>query len=300
VDINDALVQRLVANQFPQWSDLQITPVELDGEDNRTFRLGDTMLVRLPSGEAYASQVEKEQRWLPRLAPALPFPIPVPLAQGPPNEHFPWPWSIYRWLEGTPAALTTVDRVDLAVDVARFLTALHRVDPEGGPAPGPHNFFRGASPRVYDHETREALETLEDAVDVDACNAVWQRAMAHDWPNPPVWVHGDIATSNLLVDGGRLVAVIDFGCSCVGDPACDLVIAWTYFSGESRKAFVDALPLDEATWARGRGWALWKSLKQLAQAKREGVPGDEHRRVIEEVLADSMRATAVRRPSRIS
>ena len=261
LDIDVALVRRLVATQFPQWADLPITPVELDGWDNRTFHLGDHMTVRLPSAEGYAPQVEKEHQWLPKLAPPLPLPIPVPLAKGAPNGDYPWHWSIYQWLQGE---IATVERIaDLsafATSLAQFLTALQYIDSAEGPAAGSHSFFRGAPLAVYDAETRQAITTLGNTVDAEATQAVWETALRATWQGPPVWFHGDIAAGNLLVNDGHLSGVIDFGCSGVGDPACDTTIAWTLLSGESREAFRATLRVDKATWARGRGWGICRSI----------------------------------------
>jgi aminoglycoside phosphotransferase (APT) family kinase protein len=266
VDINVSLVGRLVTAQFPQWADLVIKPVEFDGWDNRTYRLGEDMTVRLPSAEAYAEQVEKELRWLPRLAPFLPLPIPIPLAMGVPAQGYPWHWSVYRWLEGENATIERIaDLNQFATALAQFLAALQRIDPAGGPPPGQHNFFRGGPLAIYDTETRDAIAGLTGKIDTDAVTAAWEAALRATWHGPPVWLHGDVGAANLLVKRGRLSAVIDFGCSGVGDPACDLTIAWTLFSGESREAFRAALPVDGATWARGRGWALWKGLITLAE-----------------------------------
>lgn len=288
VDINTSLVRRLVAAQFPHWTHLLVRPVEFDGWDNRTFRLGEFMAVRLPSAEAYAPQVKKQHRWLPRLAPLLPLPIPVPLALGVPAEGYPWHWSVYRWLPGETAGLDRIaDLRQFATDLAQFLSALQRVDPSGGPPPGQYNFFRGAHLAVYDAETRRAVAALVGEIDSGAVIAVWEAALHSAWRGASVWLHGDVAASNLLVTEGRLSAVIDFGCSAVGDPACDLAIAWTLFSGESRDAFRLALLLDAATWARGRGWALWKALITLAEhIHTNPIEAGRARRVIAEVLAD--------------
>jgi aminoglycoside phosphotransferase (APT) family kinase protein len=277
VRIDAALVARLVRSQFPQWAGLPVRPVQLDGWDNRSFRLGADKVVRLPSGPAYAAQVAKEQRWLPVLAPRLPLPIPIPVAMGLPDQGYPWHWSVYRWLAGEPAETARIDDLDdFATTLASFLTSLQRIDASDGPPAGQHNFFRGGSLTVYDTETRDAIAALGDridtaidtaidiAIDIETVTAVWQVALASRWHRPPVWVHGDVAAANLLVTRGRLGAVIDFGCSGVGDPACDLVIAWTLLSGSSRRAFREAIAVDDATWARGRGWALWKSLITLA------------------------------------
>jgi len=293
VDIDASLVSQLVATQFPQWAHLSIRPVEFGGWDNRTFHLGEQMTVRLPSAAAYSLQVEKEQRWLPRLAPQLPLPIPVPLAMGQPADGYPWHWSVYRWLDGEIATTESItDLRQFAIDLARFLIALYRIDPTGGPPPGPHNFFRGGSLTVYDGETRQALKTLDGQIDTGMAAEVWEAALASSWPGPPVWVHGDVSSGNLLVEEGRLSAVIDFGSSAVGDPACDLYIAWTFFDEKSRDTFRAALPLDGATWARGRGWTLWKAMITLAEhmdanPDKAGIA----RRVINEVLADHRRTT---------
>lgn len=288
VRIDAALVRRLIAAQFPPWADLPVRPVEAGGWDNRTFRLGPRMTARLPSAEPYALQVEKEHRWLPKLAPLLPLPIPVPLAKGAPAGGYPWQWSVYRWLEGEPASVGGIaDLRRFATDLAEFLNALRRSDPTGGPPPGRHNFFRGGPLTVYDAETRQAIAALEGRVDTGAASAVWQAALGAKWDGSPVWFHGDVAAGNLLVEDGRLGAVIDFGTSGVGDPACDLAIAWTLFGGESRDAFRAAMGLDDATWARGRGWTLWKALITLAEhIDTDPSQAAGARRVIDEVLAD--------------
>ena len=288
VDINVSLVRRLLATQFPQWADLPIKPVEVSGWDNRTFQLGAQMTVRLPSAAPYALQVEKEHRWLPKLAPLLPLPIPVPLAKGVSGEGYPWQWSVYWWLEGeTATAERIADLRQFATELADFLTALQRIDSAGGPPPGRHNFFRGGPLTVYDAETRQAIAALDGRIDTDATSAVWETALAATWHGSPVWLHGDVAAGNLLVKGGRLGAVIDFGTSGVGDPSCDLAIAWTLFGGESRDAFRAALQLDNATWARGRGWTLWKGLITLAEhIDTNPLEAGRARHVIDEVLAD--------------
>ena len=294
MNIDVPLVGRLVATQFPQWANLPIKPVEPGGWDHRTFHLGEHMTVRLPSAAAYAIQVEKEHRWLPRLAPFLPLPIPAPLAMGAPAEGYPWHWSVYRWLQGEIATIQRIaDLRQFAITLAQFLVALQRIDAAGGPPPGPHNFFRGGPLTVYDGETRQAIAALDGKIDTDAVTAVWEAALAATWRGSSIWLHGDVSAGNLLVESGRLSAVIDFGSLGVGDPACDLSIAWTLFEAESRKVFRADLPVDNATWARGRGWTLWKAL--IAFAELPGVnplEARESRRVIDEVLADHRREHA--------
>lgn len=290
--ITPALVSRLLERQFPQWAHLLVSRVELDGWDNTTFRLGDEFSVRLPSADGYVPQVDKEHRWLPVLAPQLPVRIPEPVARGEPEPAFPRPWSVYRWLQGEPATVERVHDLELfAHDLSVFLAALYEIDPASGPPAGQHSFFRGGPLATYDAETRASITALADRIDASAATQVWEAALATEWRQAPVWVHGDVVGSNLLVVDGRLSAVIDFGCSAVGDPACDLAIAWTFFFGESREAFRDGLGLDRGTWARGRGWALWKALITLdndgadAAAERFGwrIGACE---VIDEVLAD--------------
>jgi aminoglycoside phosphotransferase (APT) family kinase protein len=291
VNIDAALVRRLIATQFPHWKDLAVRPVASGGWDNRTFHLGDEMTVRLPSAAAYSLQVEKEHRWLPRLAPLLPLPIPAPLAMGVPAETYPWHWSVYRWIEGETAKRKRIASLSqFATELAEFLVALQRIDASGGPMPGQHNFFRGGPLSVYDGETREAIAILDGKIDTDAASAVWEAALAATWRDAPVWFHGDVSWGNLLVRQGRLSAVIDFGTSGVGDPACDLAIAWTLFEGKSREAFRAGLPADEAMWARGRGWTLWKALITVAgHIDINPVEVEKSRYVIDQVLADHTR-----------
>jgi aminoglycoside phosphotransferase (APT) family kinase protein len=283
-EIDAALATHLVATQFPQWAGLPVRPVEQPGWDNRTLRLGDTMTIRLPSAAAYVASVEKEHTWLPRLAPQLPLPIPVPLALGAPGGGYPWPWSVRRWIDGRVCSGERIrDLVGFARDVAGFLVALRRIDPAGGPAAGDHCFHRGGDLRVYDAETQEAIDALGTKVDGAAATDAWKAALDATWTGTPVWFHGDIASGNLLLDDrGDLSAVIDFGTSGVGDPACDLVIAWTLFEGESRAAFRRLVPADDAMWARARGWALWKALITLDDPAH----GAQAARVADEVLAE--------------
>ena len=281
------LVRRLLRAQFPEWADLSITPAVPQGWDNRTFRLGADLSVRLPSAEGYVPQIAKEHRWLPYLAPLLPLPIPAPIALGTPGEGFPWPWSVYRWIDGETARTGRIDDMSaLATGLAAFLTALRNVAPTGGPSPNQAGGFRGGPLTTYDTETRAAIASLADRIDAAAATALWETALAATWLGSPVWFHGDVAWGNLLVREGQLAAVIDFGTSGVGDPACDTVIAWTFFAGESREAFRAALALDASTWARGRGWALWKAL--ITYADIDPAKSSEARRVVVDVIAEHL------------
>ena len=286
--INTSLVQKLISIQFPQWADLAITPVEQDGWDNRTFHLGSNMSIRLPSAAHYADKVQKEQYWLPRLAPHLPLHIPTPIAMGNPTQDYPFHWSIYRWIEGAIASRKNVsDMNQFAIDLAHFLSALQHIDTTNGPIAGEHNFYRGGLLKIYDAETQQAIEKINDKIDSALIQNIWQSALTHSWNNLPVWIHGDIAPSNLLVKNGRLTAVIDFGGLGIGDPACDYAIAWTFFDDESRNRFRTALAVDDDTWNRARGWALWKALITYAELPGTNSPEKEKAKcVINEIIAE--------------
>jgi aminoglycoside phosphotransferase (APT) family kinase protein len=258
VNIDEALVHRLLLADFPQWSDLPLRPVLPWGTDNAIYRLGSELLIRLPRVSWAALQVEKEQAWLPRLSPLLPFDVPKPVAEGRPSGLFPWAWSVYTWVEGEPLSPDSeVDWEGVADDLAYFVSALHSVDAKGGPPAGQHNFGRGMPLATRDEATRRALDSLTGMLDIGAALAVWEDALAAPrWAAPPVWVHGDLQAGNLLTRHGRLGGVIDFGGLGVGDPACDLMVAWSLFSPATRERYRQGLDVDMATWRRGRGWAL--------------------------------------------
>ena len=213
VDTNVSLVVRLLITQFPQWANLPIEPVHSAGTGNALYRLGDDMVARLPRIPWAVEQVDKEQKWLPRLAPLLPLNIPAPLAKGKPSEGYPWHWSVYRWLEGEDATTEPIaDPCQAATDLAQFITALQQIEATGGPPPGRHNFYRGVPLAMRDQQTRAAIAALHDVLDADEVTAVWDAAIeVPAWNGVPVWLHGDLHSGNLLVQQGRLSAVIDFG-----------------------------------------------------------------------------------------
>jgi aminoglycoside phosphotransferase (APT) family kinase protein len=278
VDIDEALVRRLVAAQFPQWAELPIEPVLPRGTDNALYRLGDDMVVRLPRRERTSETLQKERRWLPQLAPFLPVAVPLPVADGAPGESFPFAWCVYSWLDGETAPVAD------AAEPAEFIAALQRVDPSGGPPPGEHNFFRGAPLTTRDAATRASLAA------VGVPEAVWESAIrAPEWNRPPVWIHGDLDARNLLVEDGHLSGVIDWGGLGVGDPACDVMVAWKVFSaGAPRDAFRDALAVDDATWVRARGWAISTAVNALTYYTEETNAALVHeaRRWLAEALDD--------------
>lgn len=290
--IHAALVQRLLAAQFPEWAEFPVRRVESAGTDNALFRLGDDLVVRMPRIDWATGQVEKEWRWLPQLAPHLPVAISVPLAKGKPGEVYPWHWSVNPWLEGENATLERIaDPGLLASDLVQFIDALHGIDTAGGPASGADNSSRGVPLAMRDDATRAAIDSLRGTIDTDAATAAWDAALsAPVWDGPPVWIHGDLQSGNLLVVDGRLNAVIDFGCLGVGDPAVDLIVAWNLLDADSSKIFRSELDVDDATWARGRGWALSVSLIALPYyyVTNPTLAGIS-RYAIEQVLADYAR-----------
>ncbi len=290
VDTDVLLVRRLLAAQFPQWANLPIERVASAGTDNAIYRLGGNMAVRLPRRNSSTGQVDKEELWLPKLAPHLPLAIPIPLVKGMPGEGYHWRWSVVPWMAGENATADRIgDLCEAAADMAGFIKAMQRIDPSGGPRPGRHNFFRGVPLAVRDPGIRAAIPEWDGVIDTGAVTSAWEAALrAPAWHGPPVWLHGDLSSGNLLVDRGRLSAVIDFGCLGVGDPACDLMIAWKLFSGESREVFRAGVAADDATWARGRGWALMGlgALPYYRDTNPAIVADARH--AIDEVLADHM------------
>lgn len=261
--IDDALARKLVDDQFPHWSPLPLHRVEPAGSDHVIFRLGDDLSVRLPRHDGAITQARKEAYWLPRLAPQLPLRIPEPVAVGEPDHGYPWPWAVCRWLEGKVATVEEfADSADTARDLAGFLTALHAVDLVIPPER--RSELRQDALADRDARTRAAIAEVADTFDAAAMIMVWDAALTAPGREAPRWVHGDFHTGNLLAEDGRVTTVIDFGGFAYGDPAFDLMIAYTLLSPSSRAIFRDAVGLDDDTWARGRGWALCTGLNAYA------------------------------------
>ena len=287
--IDDDLIQRLIASQFPQWAGLAVERFPSGGTVNAMYRLGDGMAVRLPLVRGGAKDVSLEQEWLPRLASRLPTAVPEVLGAGRAAEGYPWPWSVYRWLAGeNPEAGALREPVLLAKDLAGFVAAMRGIDLPGAP-----QAHRGGPVASLDLSTRAAIEELrgipQEDVDCDAVLSVWEDALrAPGWDGPPVWLHADLMPGNLLVEGGRLTSVIDFGCTGVGDPACDLFPAWNLLPAGAREVFREALSVDDATWTRGRGRTLSQALIALPYYRRTNpTMADNARHVIHAVLGET-------------
>lgn len=254
MEISIEIVRKLIEEQFPELSNLEIRWVEENGHDNRTFYLGDNMSVRLPSSEEYASQIKKEMTWLPKLKQYISCEIQSPIANGKPSDIYPFPWSINKWIEGEVLSYDNINNLeDIVIDLAKFLKELQAIDATDGPAAGTHNFYRGGLLKVYDNETINALNKLKDIFLTKELKKIWEKALETKWDKEPVWIHGDVAVGNIIVRDGKLAAVIDFGILGTGDPACDYVMAWTFFDKRSREIFKQELMCDNETWDRAKG-----------------------------------------------
>jgi len=285
LEIDEGLVRRLLEAQFPQWAGLPVEALPFGGTDNAIYRLGDELSVRLPRRRTWSSgSLDREFEWLPRLAPVLPVAVPTPVARGAPGEGYPHEWSVFDWLDGEDATVAPLDGGRAAVDLARFLRALRSFDPAGGPSA--HS--RGGPLALRDEATRAAIASFGDDIDADAVTAVWEAAVAAPaWDGPPVWIHGDLDARNLLVRDGRLNGILDWSALCVGDPAGDVKVAWAALDAGTRPVFRELLGIDDATWARGRGWAVSQAVIALPYY-RHTYPAivAEARRWLAEALAD--------------
>jgi aminoglycoside phosphotransferase (APT) family kinase protein len=284
VNIDTELVGRLVAAQFPQLTDLPISAVKSTGTVNAIYRIGDHLCARLPRLQKWAVDLDREWDWLPRIAPRLSLRVPEPLWKGRPASSYPLSWAIYGWIDGQPYADELVDdEHQAAKDLAQFVVELRRMDPVLGAPRG------GRRPlRELDAVTRVAIESARGVIDSDAATAAWEHALdAPAWTGPPAWIHTDLLRPNLLVHGGRLCAVIDFGGVGIGDPAADVIAAWSVFGLTGRGVFRGALDVDDGTWNRARGFALHQAAMIIPYY---GVTNPEFvalaRRTVEAVLAD--------------
>lgn len=296
VETDASLVRRLLAGQFPQWAGLPVRPVRSVGTDNAVYRLGDDLAMRLPRIGWAVEDVSKDHHWLPWLAPRLPLPVPAPLALGVPGEGYPFPWAVYRWLPGVEATLETVrDPHELARDLAGFITALRAAGASELPRAAPGS-SRAGTLAGRDEGTRAAIGACAGLLDVGAVTAAWEAALSVPaWDGPPALIHGDLKPGNLLAAGGRLSAVIDFGCLTLGDPAVDLLPAWNLLPAPARSTFREETGVDDASWVRGQGWALSVGLAALPYYRHTNpVPAGISRHQILQVLAESQRGAQIR------
>ena len=318
-NISLELAKKLINSQFPQYTNLTVTEALQQGHDNRTYRIGDDMLIRMPTAESYALKVPKEQELLPKLAKHLSVAIPAPIKMGKPSEYYPYPFSIYKWIDGSSANHVTLDEQSLeilAFELATFLKELQAITDVEGPGPGQHNWWRGDHVSVYDSGARQQIAKLADIIDSNSALELWERACGTKWNKAPIWIHGDFASSNILLSNRlcekrsdvaiqknndnwiaspsvrndnactyKLSGVIDFGGTAIGDPACDLVISWTFLSGKARDVFVSEMGLDDDTLLRARAWVLWKATFELCNIADKNSPeASLQKRIIDEVI----------------
>lgn len=289
-EVDEQLVRDLIQSQCPQWSELPLKSVASSGTDNALFRLGSEYIVRLPRiewGEGSANKsTNKEYEWLPKIARFLRTSISEPIFKGNANESYPWQWIVAKWNEGyNPEFEKENEYAELAKDLAIFLNDLHRIKLSNGPTSR-----RGVSLKEVDAETKKAIGELTEELDTQSVTLLWNLlSNTPAWNQNPVWVHGDFLPGNILIQNNRLSAVIDFTDVGMGDPACDLIVAWALLNAQSRKTFRENLEnIDDDTWQRGRGWALSIALIMLPYYKNTNPTlGSLARRMIKSVLDDS-------------
>ncbi len=282
------LVRAILRDQQPRWARGPITEISSTGTDHALYRLGEDAVARVPLRPSATRPIDTELRWLPWLGERLPVEIPRPLARLEPTPAFPHPWSVHSWVDGECGTTAPIDRADLAVDLAHVVRRLQELDPDGAPPALEAYCWRGIPLAMRDASTRRAIASSHRSIDVGAVTSAWETALdAPERVEPPVWVHGDLAAGNLIFRNGRLAAVIDWACMAAGDPACDLIVAWELLDGSSRETFRAALGADDATWERGRGWALSTAVGALAYYEVSNpFMADQARRKLRALLGD--------------
>ena len=288
--ITTKLIKRLIDVQFPEYNNLKIKAVKKQGWDNRTFRLGKEKLLRLPSGEYYSEKIIKENNFLPKLAPYLTTRISKPLKIGKPSDIYPFNFAIYDWIEGTSANHLQFSNKELqmiAKDLTVFLNELHCINNLNGPLPGKHNGWGGGELNLFDKDTKNQIGKLRNIINKTKSLDLWEQAKSSKWNKKPVWIHGDFYSGNFLIQNNKLTGVIDFGGIAKGDPAKDLVIAWTFLKNESREIFKNNMMYDSHTWIRAKGWVLWKATFELCKTQdKNSEYAKSQIKIINDILID--------------
>jgi aminoglycoside phosphotransferase (APT) family kinase protein len=283
VHIDAGLVQGMLAEQFPALASLPIVSVPSSGTMNAIYRIGPDLYARLPRVARAVADLERERQWLPWLASQLPLPIPEPVGEGHPNEAYPLPWALYRWLEGSTYSDECVrDETQAACDLAQFVLALRRLDPSGVPRAGRRPLRELAA------RTRTAIAEARGVIDTDAALSAWEEAIeTPPWQGEARWIHTDLLRPNILIRAGRISAIIDFGAAGAGDPAADLIAAWSVFGPAGRKAYLSIASMDDDARRRARGFALHQAAL-IIPYYAETNPGfvAHAQRTVEQVLLD--------------
>jgi len=272
ISITKQLAKNMLEEQFPQFKDLEITDIKIGGWDNKVFRLGDDKLIKMPIAKKYEIQIDTTFHWLPKLANHLPFKIPQPLGRGKPSPAYPFKWAIYNWIEGdTVFESKNIDGEKFADDLVTFIKDLHKINIDNAPAPSIHNFYRGGDLRIYDTEIIASISALKGKIDYRKAMQIWEKSIASQYHDSPLWIHGDLSLGNILLEEGQIKAIIDFGMIAAGDPACDLAVAYNIFTADVREEFIIKMDMKKDVWDRAKGWALWKSLISFANPKATNV-----------------------------
>lgn len=285
-NINPTLVNAIISCQFPEYSHLAVTKPKKQGHDNHTFKLGKTMIVRLPTQQSYSQAVNKEQRFLPVLAPHLKTRIPKPVRLGMPSNLYPYHFSIYEWIPGKSLDVVNMcdqDKERLSLNMVEFLQELQDIV-VSGPSPGQHNWWRGGHISIYEKDAKKQFSQLSGMIDANKATQLWDAACKTKWSKRPVWIHGDLSAGNILIQKNKLCAVIDFGCMGVGDPACDFGVAWTLFNGKAREVFISKSGINDDVWLRAKAWILWKSTFDLCNVKNDSAKAIACKNIINDVL----------------
>jgi aminoglycoside phosphotransferase (APT) family kinase protein len=289
VDITPGAVARLVASQFPQWRDLPVRPVASHGTVNALFRLGDEIVLRFPlrpsPDPGLRQELSAEQDTARRVAAHVPVPVPEPAGFGEPGDGYPGPWTAYSWIPGETVSSENIGDPDaFARDLAGFVSALHGMDTAGRTWTGRG---RGGPLRLRDESVRRALAESVTLTDTVRLAGIWARCLEAPHDAADVWIHADLMPGNLLVRDGRLAGVIDVEDVCVGDPAVDLMPAWNLLAPGPRQVYRRALGVSDATWERGRGWAIVQAIVALPYyVDTNPVMADTARRTLDAVLGE--------------
>lgn len=285
VDINPELIKALLLEQFPEFTNHPLQKMHPEGTDNVLYRLGNDKLIRLPRTKSSSLNIEKELTWLPRLGPKLPISIPKILCKGLSNKNYPFPWLICEWLDGiNPDQEDMVGKLKVAADLATFVNAMQQIPAKSGP-----NCRRGQPLNTCDKQVLQSIPLLNKLYDTSLLKKLWESAInVPHWKKEPVWIHGDLHAGNLIVKDRILVGIVDWGLAGVGDPACDMMVAWTLLNQQSRKIFHSIIQPDDDSWARGRGWALFLGIVGYPYYRNKNpIFARIAKRALDQVIADN-------------
>lgn len=274
-------IHNLVKNQFPEWRDLEIKPILPLGTDNLMYRLGNDKIIRIPITKESILDIEKEINCLPKFS-NLPITTPQIIAIGQEAKEQNSRWIICNWIKGDNFNKNNIqDQKQAAIDLANFINELQKIDITNAP-----ESRRGKPLQNFDKKVRESIKSLDDCYDIKLLNNIWEKALdAEIWTKSPVWIHSDLHEGNVITHNGKISAIIDFGLAGIGDPACDIVPAWTLLQKEAQTTFRNHINADEETWKRGHGWALSFGVIAYSYYRKTKHPIAEiSRKVIDEVI----------------